>query len=80
VSIDPNAIINSPAPALFLALVLLGLFITAVIVPGRLVDAILLRFDRMAAAFEERNRIDDERQKWEREHDERRGAPRPGRG
>lgn len=75
--LDPNAIVNSPAPALVLSLVFLGLFIAGVIVRGALVDALLSRLDRMTDTLQERNRLDEERLRWEKDHEERRSMPRP---
>lgn len=76
---DPNAIANSPTVALVVVLVILGLFIIGVIVPGKYVEALLVRIDRMAAAQERENEIEQAKLDWERSHPgDRRGAPGNG--
>lgn len=88
---DPNAIASSQFAALLLALVFLGLVMAALaavvraflkgdVVRGALVEALLLRVDRLTVVIEERNRIDEERLKWNKEHDERRGESRASGG
>lgn len=82
---DLNALAGSAFVALVLALTGFSLFLSGKLARGALVtdlmeknDKLSSRIDRLADALEKRNAIDEQRLKWDQEHDERRGRGRQG--
>lgn len=69
--------VAASSTALGLALLMLFLFIRGDIVPGRLTESLRLTVERLAAAIESRNKLDEARLSWEKEqfvHRERRAG------